>query len=243
MPICWRVSCAISAMVEVLLVHGSCFGAWAWEAVIPALAQQGHRARAIDLPGRGGAQTTLKAQAAAIVAALTAPTVLVGHSAGGFAISAAAETAPDLVLGLIFVAAYVPKPGLSLADMRRAGPSQPLRGSFRLTPDRRAYSFDPDRCAELFFHDCPNAQAATARMCLEPVAPQETPLSVLRPLPRAAVICTEDRAIPPDYQTAMAEGLPHLRLASGHAPFLSMPANLAAKLHQLFNTLPFDFRE
>ncbi|MFZ9200195.1 MAG: alpha/beta fold hydrolase, partial [Paracoccaceae bacterium] len=76
-------------MAELLLIHGSCFGAWAWEALIPVLARHGHHARAIDLPGRGGTATTLADQARAIEAALTAPTILVGHSAGGFPITAA----------------------------------------------------------------------------------------------------------------------------------------------------------
>jgi pimeloyl-ACP methyl ester carboxylesterase len=156
----------------------------------------------------------------------------VGHSAGGFAISAAA--ASPLVAGLVFVAAYVPKPGLSLADMRRAGPSQPLRGSFRLTEDRRAYGFAAERCKDLFFHDCPDA---TDRLCLEPIAPQETPLVHLRALPRAAVICTEDRAIPPDYQRDMAAGMVQETLPSGHCPFLSMPDALAASLHRLIGQM------
>ena len=30
-------------MAEVLLIHGSCFGALAWEALIPALARHGGR--------------------------------------------------------------------------------------------------------------------------------------------------------------------------------------------------------
>lgn len=226
-------------MAEVLLIHGSCFGAWAWAAVVPALSALGHTVRALDLPGRGGQATTLDAQAQAVVAALHGPTVLVGHSAGGYAISAAAAASP-LVVGLGFVAAYVPKPGLSLADMRRAGPSQPLRGSFQVTADRSAYGFAPDRCKDLFFHDCVDA---SERLCLEPIAPQETALGALRALPRAAVICTEDRAIPPDYQrdmaAGMAAGMAQEDLPSGHCPFLSMPGALAASLNRLIRQMEF----
>lgn len=228
-------------MAEMLLVHGSCYGAWAFDQVIPALARLGVKARAIDLPGRGGVPTSLDAQARAVVAALNGPTVLVGHSAGGFAITAAAELAPDRVAGLIYLCAYVPAPGQSLAEMRRAGPSQPLRGSFRLTTDRSAYGFDPTRAKALFFQDCPNPEPAIARLCLEPVAPQETALPALRHapnLPRAAIICTDDRAIPPAYQAQMAAGLPQTSLASGHSPFLSMPEELALCLAGICASLP-----
>jgi pimeloyl-ACP methyl ester carboxylesterase len=214
-------------MAEVLLIHGSCFGAWCWDALIPALARHGHHACAIDLPGRGGTPTTLADQARAIDDALTGPTILVGHSAGGFPITAA--TSPQIT-GLIYLAAYIPQPEESVASLRRAGPSQPMRGAFRITPDRSAYGFAPDRCRALFFHDCPDPDRATARLCLEPVAPQEIPFGALPHTPRAAIICTEDRAIPPDWQRSMAKGLPQTDLASGHCPFLSMPERLAATL-------------
>lgn len=221
-------------MVELLFIHGSGFGAWAWHRVIPALAALGVPARAIDLPGRGGAPTTLADQAQAIAHALSAPTVLVGHSAGGYAISAAAALS-DKVSGLIYLAAYIPD-GRSLAEMRRAGPSQPMRGAFQITPDRSAYGFAPDRCEALFFHDCPDAATATRRLCLEPIAPQETPLGPPPPRPAAAIICTEDRAIPPQYQRFMAKGLPCRDLPTGHAPFLAQPEALAATLNNILES-------
>lgn len=224
-------------MVEVLLIHGSCYGAWAWDKLIPALGTLGIRARALDLPGRNGEPTTLKTQAKAVVDALTGPTVLLGHSAGGYVISAAAELAaelaPNRVTGLIYLCAYIPQLGLSLADMRRAGPSQPLKGAIDVTPDRSAYRFDPARSAALFFHDCPDPDPFIARMGAEPILPQETALPSLHrctALPRAAIICTDDRAIPPDYQRHMAQGLPQTVLASGHSPFLSMPDTLAREI-------------
>ena len=217
-------------MAELLLIHGSCFTAQAWDALIPALARHGHSARAIDLPGRGGTVTSLAEQAQAIANALTGPTILVGHSAGGFPITAARS---PHITGLIYLAAYIPQPGKSVADLRRAGPSQPMKGDFRLTPDRNAYSFAPDRCTDLFFHDCPDPDAATARLCLEPITPQETPLRHGPTPPAAAIICTDDRAIPPDWQRAMAAGLPQTDLPAGHCPFLSMPDRLAETLHLL----------
>ena len=45
---------------------------------------------------------------------------------GGYAITAAAELAPQNIAQLIYLAAYVPVSGASLADMRRMAPSQPL---------------------------------------------------------------------------------------------------------------------
>lgn len=226
-------------MAELLLVHGSGFGGWAWHRLIPTLAALGHPARAIDLPGRDGSPATLDDHARAIRAALRGPAVLIGHSAGGYAITAAAKAAPSLLQGLIYLAAYIPQPGKSLAALRRAGPSQPMRGAFQISPDRASYRFDPARCTDLFFHDCPDAAALSARMGPEPIAPQETPFPGPLPcLPRAALIAKNDRAIPPDWQRAMAAGMAQEELASGHCPHLSMPGPLAQAIHRILSTCP-----
>lgn len=212
-------------MSEILLLHGACFGAWCWQGVIPALGDLGHAARAIDLPGRE-AQATLADQAAAIVAALRGPTVLVGHSAGGYAITAAAEASP-LVAGLVYLCAYVPVAGKSLAEMRRAGPSQPMAGAFVVDRAAGLFGFDPTRARGLFFDAC---EDATARLVRQAIAPMETALpSVARAqaLLRGAIICAQDRAVPPEYQRKMAAGMAQLERPWGHAPFLQDPPGLA----------------
>lgn len=213
-------------MSEILLIHGACFGARCWDAVIPPLKTLGHRAWAIDLPGRK-AEASLADQALAIADALRSPTLLVGHSAGGFAITAAAEMS-NLVTGLVYVCAYVPVARLSLAQMRRAGPSQPMAGAFDVSDDRQMFRFKHDRTRELFFHDCTDA---STRLVAQAVLPMEQALpSVARAeaLPRGAIICTEDRAIPPEYQRQMAAAMTQRALNVGHTPFLSDPVGLAA---------------
>lgn len=216
-----------------LFVHGSCHGAWCWRDVLPFF----NMATAIDLPRSPPAQVTLDHYARAICGQLTEPTILVGHSAGGFAITAAAEQAPHLVRGLIHVCAYVPVSGQSLAQMRRAGPSQPLAGALRLSADRAAFDFDPARVSDILYHDCPPDRIAFARQHLspEPVAPQETALTLHHAphLPRAYVACETDRAIPPAYQITMAGRMPRRDLPSGHSPFFAMPDRLADALHHL----------
>ncbi|MFN3938509.1 MAG: alpha/beta fold hydrolase [Gemmobacter sp.] len=231
-----------------LLIHGSCHGAWAWDLVIPELEVLGHSARAIDLPGHGrdatpAARVTLDLYAEAIVSALReqGPSVLVGHSMGGYPITAAAARAPDLVRRLVYVCAYLPAPDLSLADMRRAGPRQPLAGAIRLSPDRAAFTFDPEQVEALFYHDCPPGAVEHARQRLtpQPVAPQETALPDLpqiAEIPKHYVICEDDRTIPPEYQETMSAGLAPghvVRLPSSHSPFFSMPGRLARILSDI----------
>jgi pimeloyl-ACP methyl ester carboxylesterase len=220
------------------LIHGSCHGAWCWDAVIPALAARGHRAKAIDLPRHAG--VTLADQAEAVLAALDGPTLVVGHSAGGYAITTAAERDASRITGLVYLCAYLPVAGQSLAEMRRSAPRQPLRPAIRVAADGQSFTFDKALARDLLYHDCPQdvASAAIGRLHPEPVAPQETALNPIRShgLPRHYILCTEDRAIPPEHQATMAAALPKSRvttLATGHSPFLAAPDLLAERLAQM----------
>jgi pimeloyl-ACP methyl ester carboxylesterase len=236
-------------MADFLLIHGSGHGAWAWRDVLPRLRALGHEARAIDLPGHGDDRTPLEAVRLetyrdAIRAALGDRTVLVGHSMAGYPITAAAETEPGKIAALVYLCAYVPKEGLSLADMRRAGPRQPLAPAIRRSEDGLSFSFDPSMTRDLFYHDCPAEAAAfaTERLCRQPTLPQETPLGATgraAALPRHYIVCEDDRAIPPEYQETMAEDFEpdHVhRFATSHSPFFAAPDKLARLLHDIAET-------
>ena len=237
-------------MSEFLLIHGSCHGAWCWHRVIPALAALGHSARAIDLPGHGrdrtpAGQVTLDLYARAIVEALDGPAIVVGHSMAGYPITAAAEREAAHIAALVYVCAYAPVSGQSLADMRRAGPRQPLAPAIRVDATRTTFGFDPARTADLFYHDCDAEAQSLADLCLgpQPILPQETPLALTtasQSVPRHYIRCLDDRAIPPEYQAVMAQGFApgHVStLPSSHSPFFSMPEALAGRLHQIAQSL------
>ncbi len=233
-------------MAQFLLIHGSCHGAWCWRDVLPFLNTGGHSARAIDLPGHGQDRTpagevTLDAYARAIVDAIDAPVILVGHSMGGYPITAAAERAPGKVTKLVYLCAYVPIPGQSLADRRRAAPRQPLLPAIRVAPDRLTWSADPAMLDDVFYHDCPpgTIDYARAHLTPQPIAPQETVLALTArsaAIPRAYIRCTDDRTIPPEWQEHMTEGWPLgtvRTLPTGHSPFFAAPAMLAERLIEI----------
>lgn len=241
-------------MPNILLVHGAAHGAWCWHRVIPALQALGHRARTLDLPSHGDDRTdpatvTLNSYSETILKAMDGPTVLVGHSMGGFPITAAAEAAPDRIAALIYVCAYLPRPGQSLAEMRRAGPRQPLAGAFQIDESRTTFTFDPEKAPALFYHDCPAEDLALAqrRLCPQPIAPQETPIpntGKAESLPRFYIRCTEDRVIPPEYQETMAQGLPPdciTTLPCGHSPFFAAPDALAQRIDAILRLPPVNF--
>ena len=228
-------------MSELLLIHGSCHGAWCWRDTLKELDALGHPARAIDLPGHGADPTprdrvTLDGYVDAILAAIDAPVTLVGHSMGGFPVTAAALRAPERIARLVYLCAYIPAPGKSLADMRHLWPEQPLLPAIRPDADRVCFTFDAERQHDLFYHDCPPGTLEHARSHLtpQPFAPQRTPLDpATPPVERHAILCDDDRAIPVGFQRLMAKDIPSANIqsmATSHSPFFAAPGDLARRL-------------
>ena len=237
-------------MADFLLVHGSCHGAWCWRDLIPELTTFGHTARAIDMPSHGSdptplAEVTLDSCRDAVLDATTPNTIIVGHSWGGYPISAAAEAAPDAMRALIYLSAYVPQSGLSMVDMRKRAPRQLIGGAVEKSTDGLSYSVLPDRVHDLFYHDCPHAVVAYAlgRLCPQAIAPQTTPLPLgdnFDRVPKAYIRTTDDRTVPTEYQAEMAQTVapgPSLTIDSSHSPFFSHPGHLAGLLHMISERL------
>ena len=215
-------------MADFVLIHGACHRAGVWRAVLPALASLGHTAQAASLQG-----DTLADHAAGIVASAPRGAILVGHSAGGFVAHAAALAAQGHFAGIIYLCAFIPSAGKSVADLRRAAPNDTLGPAIRRNAE--TYEFAPDAAARLFFNGCPDTTAHVAGLRADPIAPVQTALPALpAAFARAAIICDDDRAIAPAYQMHMAAGIALRRhLPCGHAPFFAVPDLLAQSLHDL----------
>lgn len=230
-------------MSEIVLVHGAAHGAWCWHRVTPLLRAMGHRVHAIDLPSHGDDPTppecvTLEDYTLATLAPIAGRAILVGHSMSGVTITAAAEADPSRVAGLVYLCAHLPRAGWSVATSRKAAARQPLAGSFVIAPDRKTFTFDPAVVRDRFYHDCAedDVALAQARLCPQPILPQETPVTHTaraEALPRFYIRCTEDRAIPPEWQAELARDLPsgHVSaLPCGHSPFFALPDALAQRI-------------
>lgn len=233
-------------MADFLLVHGAAHGAWCWRDLAPALTALGHRVTAIDLPGHGNDKTpytdvTLDRYINAVVAALPEgeKTHVVGHSMGGYPTTGAAQIVPDRIARLIYLCAYVPAPGLSLAQMRMLAPSQPLLPAIRMTQDAKGWTADPAMVPDLFYHDCPadTVTFAMQNLCIQATQPTSVAIEMRGPQPpRSYIRCTNDRTIPPEFQITMTADWPagdvH-SLPTSHSPFFSDPDGLAHLLSQI----------
>ncbi len=237
-------------MADFLLIHGSCHGAWCWRDVIPALADLGHSARAIDLPGAGDDATplagvTLNSCRDAVLGAASPDTIVVGHSWGGYPISAAAEHAPSALRALVYLCAYVPVSGCSMVDMRKRAKRQLIMDAVRRDDKGIAYTIDPARVPDLFYHDCPPDAVAFAlsRLRPQPIAPQVTPLTTggnFASVPKAYIRAANDRTIAPEYQVEMAKDWPAASvytMQTSHSAFFADPVGLATHLTKIARSL------
>ena len=114
-------------MSTFVLVHGAWCGGWIWRRVADLLAAEGHRVFAPTLTGLGERSHLARPDIdldthVADIANLIRweeleDIVLVGHSYAGMVISAVAEAVgPEAIGAIVYVDAFLPDDGMSLAD-------------------------------------------------------------------------------------------------------------------------------
>ena len=103
--------------MNIILVHGAYSDGNCWAKVTECLAKRGHNVKAVTLSGHthdyGKAwDITMKKYGQDIVRQaekMDGPSVLIGHSLGGCAVSVAGEMRPELFEKIIYVCAIIPK--------------------------------------------------------------------------------------------------------------------------------------
>ncbi len=228
-------------MSTFVLVHGAWHGAWCWDRLLPELRARGHRAVAVELPSDDPAADS-DAYLRAIDERVEDPgsTVLVAHSMAGLIAPVYSERRP--VRELVLLSSLLPLPGASWREQLAA--SRPMTDRFyrdflpHQSKDHEGRSsWPPEQAAELFYHDCPPADAAAAAARLRPqagtVLTERTPWSGEVPSPVRYVVCDDDRAVSGAWgqdaaRTRLGARVEHL--PSSHSPFWSRPAELAGLL-------------
>ncbi len=221
----------------IVLVHGAWADASSWNAVIPALRDQGHTVFAPPNLLRGIASDS--AYIASFVAQrTTGPVVLVGHSYGGFVITNAA-TGGDDVKALVYVDAFIPEEGETVFQILGGSGSAldvpdpttvlDLVG-YPGSPEGDLEAFlKPDTVHASFAQDLPEADRWLIVAGQRPITlgANTTPSGTAgwKTLPSWAVVGTEDRTIPAKTQQDMAEraGATITTVAASHVSMISQP--------------------
>ena len=228
--------------MDIALVHGSYHGAWCWELPRPELERLGHRVITVDLaisdPSARGSRLREDRFRRARSAHETAP----GRSLDGGSRHPPRRRSPT-GRRLVFLASFLPSPGMSANDQRKA---EPIDGRVRPVFEEwtdlgdDVWMIGPNTATKLFYHDTPAAVARWATKRLRPqsyrVLQEVSPLTAWPDVERSSIVCREDRAINPEWvRTAARErlGVDAIELAGGHSPFLSRPSELARVIDAL----------
>jgi pimeloyl-ACP methyl ester carboxylesterase len=223
----------MSAVKNIVLVHGGFVDGSGWQSVHRLLTQDGFRVSVVQNP-----TLSLEDDVAATHRALDAldgPAVLVGHSYGGAVISEAGRH--DKVAALAYIAAFAPDKdesvGTLVADPAPGAPVPPI-----LPPVDGFLFLDRDKFHASFAGDLPAEDAAFLADAQVPWGLDALGGTITEPAwrtkPSWYLVATDDHMIPPPVQHQMAEraGATVTEAAGSHAVYVSQPAAVAELIKQ-----------
>lgn len=223
---------------NVVLVHGGFVDGSGWQGVHGELTKRGYRVTVVQNPTTSLADDVAVTQRA--LAAQDGPALLVGHSYGGVVITEAGN-APN-VAGLVYVAAFAPDKGESVAALIKDPP--PGAAVPPILPPQDGFLFlDKARFAESFAADVAPDAAAFMADSQVPWGVDALAGAVGQPAWKTRtttyVVATEDRMIPPPAQRGMAAraGARVLEVKGSHAVYVSQPTAIADAIDEAATTL------
>lgn len=230
---------------KILLVHGAWQGSWAWQPILKRLYDEGCEVKAIDLPGHGNDHTphdlvTLESYTNRILQeshelSQNGDIILVGHSMGGAAITQAASIAPHYFTKLIYVCAFLPQTGESVASLAEKSHNLGTPGPItQMYPELGIIKLIPESISDGFFNDYDGDLDTTISLFQpQPIKPIITPVlqtDIFQSIKKIYIKCTDDLILSPLLQQEMIDlaniSDVHL-LEAGHEPFFTKPEDLS----------------
>ncbi|MFJ2889792.1 alpha/beta fold hydrolase [Streptomyces sp. NPDC087305] len=218
----------MSAVKNIVLVHGGFVDGSGWQSVHRLLTQDGFNVSVVQNPTVSLVDDVAVTQRA--LDALDGPAVLVGHSYGGAVITEAGRH--DGVAALVYIAAFAPDKdesvGTLVADPAPGAPVPPI-----LPPVDGFLFLDRDKFAASFAGDLPAEDAAFLADAQVPWGLDALNGPITEPAWRAKpswyLVATDDHMIPPPVQHQMAEraGATVAEAAGSHAVYVSQPQAVA----------------
>ena len=218
----------MSALPNIVLVHGAWADGSSWSAVIEKLQAEGHKVTAPQFPLTSLADDVARLRQ--VLALQEGATIVVGHSYGGQIMTALGADAPNVV-GLVYIAAFGLDEGESLGALLSQGPPPPAlvhqfvdkRGFAWLTEEDFVYHFaadvDPVKAKVMYAVQQPLAATAFNETMGVPA---------WKSLPSWYMVATDDQALPPDAERLFAKrmGATVVEVPSSHVAMVSHPADV-----------------
>ena len=230
-------------MSNYVLVHGAWHGGWCWKRVSPLLRAAGHEVFTPTLTGLGerahlisenvGLDTHIKDVLAVLEFEDLRDVVLVGHSFAGMVITGVAEKADERIAHLVYLYAFVPENGKSLADY------QPPE-IWRMFQEKTREEGDGFKLPIVFpleafgVTEDDDVNWVRPRLTPHPLKTKSDPVSVSNPnaarIPRTYIYCSAPAVGVFDQFADCARQSPswqYVDLAAGHDAMVTAPQELA----------------
>ena len=237
---------------SIVLIHGAWADGSSWSGVIKRLQQQGYTVYAPANPLRG--LTSDSAYIANFLQSISGPIILVGHSYGGAVITNAATGNPN-VKALVYIDAFAPDQGESLASLSSVPPPLGQSPSCLSGDPTTVFNFVPLNGGDFdlyvkqslfpscFANDLPPNEgavlASTQRAFALSALPQTSGVPAWKTIPSFYLVGTIDRAIPPFAQLFMAHRINAtiVQVRGSHLVMISHPEAVVDLINQAVGTV------
>lgn len=224
--------------LTIVLVHGGFVDGSGWEGVYNILKKDGYNVAVVQNPTTSLADDV--AFTRRVIAAQPGQSLLVGHSYGGVVVTEAGTDAK--VAGLVYVAAFAPDKGESVASLiKNPPPGAPVPPI--LAPQDGFLLLDPGKFAASFAADVDEAKAGFMAASQVPwgvdALAGEVTVPAWKSKPSWYLVATDDKMIPPPAQRQMAQraGAIVSEVPGSHAVYVSQPQAVASLIEKAATSL------
>src|SRR5438309_5589039 len=218
----------MSAVPNIVLVHGAWADGSCWSGVIERLQAQGYTVTAPQFPLTSLADDVARLRQ--VLARQDGPVIVAGHSYGGQIMTALEEDAPN-VIGLVYVAAFGLDQGESLGALLSQGPPTPAL--VHQSVDERGFVWlSEEDFTKHFAADVDDVKARVMFAVQQPLAAStfEDVMGVpaWKSLPSWYLVATNDEAIPPEAERLFAKRMDAdtVEVHSSHVAMVSHPSEV-----------------
>ncbi len=230
----------MSALPNVVLVHGAWADGSSWSAVVERLQADGYNVTAPQFPLTALADDVARLRQ--VLAVQDGPTVVAGHSYGGQIMTALGTDAPNAV-GLAYVAAFGLDEGESIGALLAQGPPTPALA--HLVIDAQGFAWLPeDDFVNHFAADVDPVKARVMYAVQQPLAANALQEVMGAPawksLPSWYMVADGDQAIPPDAERLFAKrmGATTVEVPTNHVAMVSHPDEVVTLIERAAEAAP-----
>jgi pimeloyl-ACP methyl ester carboxylesterase len=230
----------MTALPDIVLVHGAWADGSSWSAVIEHLQAEGYRVTAPQLQLCRLADDVDRVRQ--ILSRQNGPTLLVGHSYGGQIITALGTETPNVV-GLVYIAGFGLDEGESIGALLEQGPPSPALA--HLDVDEHGFAWLPeDDFVKHFAADVDPIKAKVMFAVQQPLhwsaLGEVMGVPAWKSLPTWYLIADGDQVIPPDAQRQFAPrmGATAVEVATNHVAMVSHPEEVLQLIKKAAEAVP-----